>query len=102
GIFVRHYFGNAFSLRGNFFASELKGDDAQFSTPSWRQHRNFSFTSQLYEASAMLECDILRHYRKSHSFRYGIYAFAGIGACYTNPQRNFNRSESVYFDADDK
>jgi hypothetical protein len=33
--------------------------------------------------------------------RYGIYLFGGIGACYTNPQRDFNKSDASFFNSND-
>jgi hypothetical protein len=101
GIMLRCYLGTSFSLRGNLYAAKLAGNDAWYTDPEWRQHRNFSFTTELYELSAMLEYDLLRRYRLEHGGKFGIYVMLGIGACYTNPQRNFNNVDAAYFgDAD--
>jgi len=54
GVFVSRLLSPSFAVRLNFDAGSLKGDDAKYSSPSWRQDRNFRFTSPVYELSAQL------------------------------------------------
>jgi hypothetical protein len=97
GLFIRRFVGRNISLRGNVYAGWLEGNDAWYNDPEWRRHRNFSFKTELYEASLLLEYDVLRGYRLEKGGGMGIYLFAGIGACYTSPRRNFNNIDASYF-----
>jgi hypothetical protein len=103
GVFIRRYFLTSFSMRGNFYAGWLEGNDAWYDEPEWRKHRAFSFKSAQFEASVLLEYDLLRSYRLRHGGSGpGVYVFTGIGACYTNPQRNFNNIDASYFSPGDE
>jgi len=99
---VRYYLPENFSLRGNVCIGQLSGDDSKYSDPEWRQHRNFSFTTTLYEVSLMLEYDLLRGNREQTGSKWGVYAFAGLGLCYTKPQRTFSKLDVGYFGNTDK
>src|SRR5687768_7217512 len=52
-------FGNSFSARLNFTMGKLKGDDAEYEDPDYKRHRNFMFTTPVYEFSARVQYDIL-------------------------------------------
>src|SRR5437879_27215 len=41
-----------FSIRANLLLSSLNADDSKYSSPDWRRHRNFLFTSTVTEVSA--------------------------------------------------
>lgn len=101
GLFIRHFFGRGFSVRGNVYFGQLEGNDAWYNEPAWRKHRNFAFKSLLCEVSGMLEYDILRALRLEKRTGIGIYVFVGAGACYTNPQRNFSSVDVAYFGTQD-
>jgi hypothetical protein len=102
GVLLRRFLGMNTSLRGNFNVVRLEGNDAWYKTPEWRRHRNFYFESMLIEASVLIEYDLLRRQRLENDRTFGMYVFAGFGACYTNPQRNFNNVDHGYFPPDDQ
>ncbi len=43
-----------FALRANAVFGNLRGDEAKFSNPSWRQHRNLNFSTPVTEFNAQL------------------------------------------------
>lgn len=102
GLFVRYDLKHNFSLRGNLAVAKLAASDYSYTSPEWRQHRNFSFTTALYEFSAMLEYDLLKTNREVNGNRWGVYAFAGLGLVFTDPQRDFSKIDAAYLGASDK
>ncbi len=102
GLLVRYNLKHNFSLRGSLAVAKLAADDSKYTSPEWRQHRNFSFTTALYEAAVMLEYDLLRTNREITGNRWGAYAFAGLGLAFTDPQRDFSKIDANYFGATDK
>ncbi|MBS1615579.1 MAG: hypothetical protein JST06_05615 [Bacteroidetes bacterium] len=85
-----------------FFVGKLEGNDGWYDDPAWRKHRNFNFNSVLLEASLMFEYDLMRQRRLEQGSGFDLYLFAGVGICYTDPQRNFNNMDSAYFPANDQ
>src|SRR6266700_1064006 len=53
-LFANKILNSSFSLRTNLAIGKLKGDDAKYSNPAYRQQRNFNFTSSIVEISEQL------------------------------------------------
>lgn len=93
-IDYQYYLKRKLSLRANFMYAYLAGDDKNTREP-FRSNRNLSFKSTLIEFSGMLQYYIMREEpgRNSHfinqSWTMNIYAFAGVGLAYFNPQANY-------------
>ena len=49
----------SFSVRANLAFSVLRGDDAAYQHPEYRQHRNFNFSSPVGELSGLLVWNLL-------------------------------------------
>lgn len=47
GLWGSKTFTNNFSLRANLALASLRGSDAAYTNPEWRQERNLNFTSSL-------------------------------------------------------
>src|SRR3989337_3176904 len=58
-IFAAKLFSSSFSLRANLAFGKLKGDDAKYDNPEYRQQRNFNFRSPVAEISGIAEWNIL-------------------------------------------
>src|SRR4028119_118393 len=50
-IFAKKQISNPFSIRANLAYATLRGDEAEYTHPSWRQQRNLSFRSRVIELS---------------------------------------------------
>ncbi|MEO8734430.1 MAG: hypothetical protein ABI373_08870 [Flavobacteriales bacterium] len=95
----RYYLLQKLSLRVNATYGVLEGNDDLTKEP-FRQNRNLSFRSNLYEGQLCLEY-FLRQEQPGHvydlrgvqgrsSSRLGVYLFAGVGAFHFNPRAQFN------------
>lgn len=92
-IFTRFYLGSSWALRTNLLYAEFSGSDQNFEN---RRKRNFSFRSQLGEASLLLEFDPLggRRFSGVSGYRRTVspFIFGGIGLGYMNPRPDFDEN----------
>lgn len=72
------------SYRVNAYASTLRGDDA-LSHNEFRNYRNLSFRSPVYELSGEVELDLNR-FVGLHKKRFTPFIYFGVGLFYFNPQ----------------
>lgn len=94
-IDYRYFVARKMALRGRLTYGILAGND-NLTTEPFRQNRNLSFKSDVYEASLVYEFHLfseelghvydLRGVKGTKSSRVGFYAFAGIGAFYFDPK----------------
>jgi hypothetical protein len=94
-IFASKLFSPSFALRANLAFGSLKGDDAKYSHPDYRQQRNFNFTSPVLEISGIAEWNILGRNYISRGF--SPYVFAGIGYGFLKIKRDYSRLNLEYF-----
>jgi len=90
-----------FGWRTDFNYMRLWGSDA-LTEEKFRNNRNLSFRSPIYEISTLLELEIpiskignRYHIKKTMKRRFKssnqlIYGFVGVGGFYFNPQANYN------------
>src|SRR6185436_7058640 len=90
----------SFSVRLNFDAGSIKGDDSRYSSPAWRQERNFKFSSPVYELSAQLVWDILGRNYTRPAKSLSPYIFAGIGYSYIDVHRDWSNMNTAVFTAE--
>lgn len=92
---VTRLLGDHFSFKANFTLGKLKGDDAKYSSPDYKRHRNFNFTSPVYEFSGRVVYDILG----KNYFIHGIapYVSAGVGISLLNIKRDWSKFDPDYF-----
>ena len=88
-------FGNNFSARINFTIGKLHGDDARFEEPEYKCHRNFNFSTPVYELSGRVLWDILG---RNYNIRgFAPYVFGGVGISFLNIRRDWSRLDPDYF-----
>jgi hypothetical protein len=83
-----------FMIRGNLLWGRLAGDDAKYSTPAYRQQRNFNFNASVRELSGQLVWRPL----KEHKFT--PYLFGGVGLSSLRISRDWSGINYDYFDAE--
>ena len=64
GLMVRRNFDSRIALRGNLIYGRLSGNDADFSSPSWRIPRGFNFTAPLLEGSLQAEFQFVKERKR--------------------------------------
>lgn len=98
-LFVNRIVSPLFSLRTNLAIGGLKGDDARYSKPIYRQQRNLNFKTPAFEISELLVADM---FRNNLSNRTGLspYLFAGLGITLLHITRDRSRFNAEYFDAE--
>jgi opacity protein-like surface antigen len=81
------------SLRLDLSIGKLKGDEATYSSPAYRQERAFSFSSSITETSVSV---VYRPYWADH--KISPYVFAGGGLAFVDIERDYSAFNSDYFD----
>jgi hypothetical protein len=99
-VFVNRIISPVFSLRTNLAIGGLKGDDAKYSAPAYRQQRNFYFHSPAVEVSELLVGDVFRNNVPGSSPGLSPYLFAGLGFSLLNIKRDWTRFNAEYFSSE--
>lgn len=94
-LFASKLFSPFFSLRVNLALGGLKGDDAKYDHPDYRQQRNFNFTAPAIELSGLVEWNVLGRNYISRGF--APYVFAGVGGSFLWIRRDYSRLNAEYF-----
>lgn len=95
GLHASRILGPFFSLRTNLAFGKLKGDDAKYSTPEFRQQRNFNFTSPVFEVSELLVWNVTGKNYADKGF--SPYLFAGAGVSFLKIKRDWSNINTNYF-----
>ncbi len=91
-----------FAVKGGFYYQLVSGEDNLTKEP-YRENRNLSFRSNIFELSIQAEFYFLKSNQSGHiynikgakgkkSFEYEAYGFLGIGGFYFNPKAKYNGS----------
>ncbi len=88
----------SFSVRATFLRGKLKGDDALYASPEFRQQRNFNFSSPVTEFTGQLVWNPLgRNYSEKG---FSPYFFAGAGIAFLRIKRDWSGLNSSYFNSE--
>ncbi|MBS1653883.1 MAG: hypothetical protein JSU05_03485 [Bacteroidetes bacterium] len=99
-LFGSRILSNSFSIRANLSFAHLKGDDSKYSTPAYRQLRNFYFTTPVTELSATAVWNVLgKNYTDGRTGRFSPYVFAGAGLSLVHIKRDWSRLDTHTFGA---
>jgi hypothetical protein len=99
-FFVNRILNAVFSLRTNLALGGLKGDDAEYPSPEYRQQRNLNFKSPVLEISELLVADIFKNNLSRRSAGLSPYLFAGLGFSFLNISRDWSRFNAEYFSSE--
>lgn len=97
----RYYVGRQHALRGRFTYGILAGND-NLTKEYFRNNRNLSFKSDVFELSLVYELHLyreelghiydLRGVKGTKSSRFGLFFFIGIGGFYFDPKAQYNNT----------
>lgn len=96
GLHASRLLSPSFAVRGNFLRGRLKGDDALYSAPEYRQQRNFNFSTPVTELTGQLVWNPLHRNYTDRGF--SPYFFAGAGLAFLNIKRDWSGLNTAYFD----
>jgi len=99
-LFVNKILSPLLSLRTNVAIGGLKGDDARYAAPAYRQQRNFSFHSPVFELSELMVADVFKNNMSRSSSGLSPYLFAGLGLSLVNISRDWSRFNAEYFSSE--
>lgn len=97
-LFAAKLFSPSLSARVNLTTAALKGDDARYDNPAYRQQRNFNFRTPVAEISGLGEWNISGRNYTSHGF--SPYLFVGIGYSFLKIKRDWSNLNTEYFGAE--
>ena len=92
GLNANRYLTNNFSARMDLNFGGLKGDDAAYDNPAWREQRSFAFKAPVSELIGSLVWDVFGRERKFYP-----YVFAGLGYSFLRIKRNYSNFNAEYF-----
>ena len=84
-------------LRTNLAFGKLSGDDAKYSDPEFRQHRNYKFTTPVTEISELVVWNMKSNNSNELGQRFSPYAFAGLGVSFLKINRDYSQFDDHYF-----
>ena len=96
GIFASYKLNKLISLKTALAIGKLKGDDSKFSSPAWRQQRNFNFTTPVTEVSENLVLNIFKTAADGGP-RLTPYLSAGVGYTFLHIRRDYSNYNAAYF-----
>ena len=95
GIHASRILNPILSVRAHLQLGKLKGDDAVYDQPEFRQQRNFLFTSPVTEFSGQLVWNLTGSNYAEKGF--SGYLFAGAGISFIKVKRDWSRLNVAYF-----
>jgi hypothetical protein len=98
GLHASRIFSSSFSLKGHLAFGKLKGDDAKYANPAYRQLRNFNFTSPVVEFSGQLVWNVTGKNYADKGF--SPYLFAGAGLSFLKIKRDWSNINTTYFSSE--
>ncbi|MEO6232840.1 MAG: DUF6089 family protein [Ferruginibacter sp.] len=102
GLYISRVLNSSFLLRTNLAIGRLYGNDASYNSPSWRQKRNYAFTSPLAEVSELLVWNMFSNNGNELAQRFSPYMFAGAGVSFLNVNRDYSKLDTTYFSSSSK
>lgn len=91
-LFAERRFHPALSLRAHLLFGTLRGDDAAYSHPSWRQQRNLNFSASVAEVATQGV-----YYFREKEKKWTPYLMTGAGLSFTRIRRDWSSFNSEYF-----
>lgn len=99
GIWASRSLDDYLSLRANIVRGAIGADESTYSSPAWRRHRNFVFSTSVTEFSTMLVWDLLGKTYREGMHRLSPYFFIGAGFTILNVKRDWSRFDTTYFNS---
>jgi opacity protein-like surface antigen len=102
GFYISRILNSYFAVRANAAFGTLKGDEAKYSSPSWRKLRGLNFSTPLTEISGLLVWNPFGNNNNEIGLRFTPYLMGGAGVSFLNISRDYSKMDSVAFPASSK
>lgn len=89
GLIYRYNFNDRLAFKANILYGRVYGDDQNSDDP-WRENRNLSFRSDIFEVAGQIEINFLSYEIGDERRPSTPYIFMGLGIFRFNPQAEFN------------
>ncbi|MEO8414942.1 MAG: DUF6089 family protein [Ginsengibacter sp.] len=99
GIYGNYKLDKIFFLKTSLMFGRLKGDESRYAIPSYRQKRNFAFTTPVTEISESVVWNILPPANEGGA-RLSPYIAAGVGYVFLHIKRDYSNYDLAYFGAE--
>lgn len=96
GLHASRLLSSSVSVRAHFLRTGLRGDDALYSNPEYRQQRNLNFRTPVTEFTGQLLWNPLGTNYADKGF--APYLFAGAGLSFLRIRRDWSGLNAAYFD----
>lgn len=90
-------FSSYLSWRANLTIGSLQADESEFSSPSWKQLRNFSFHTPVTELSGIISYNLYGDNGKDDHHVLTPYLMAGFGLGFLQVTRDWSRLDTTLF-----
>ncbi len=88
-LIYRYHVNSRIAIRGALRYGKVEGYDSQSNDP-YKQLRNFSFESQIFEFAAGIEFNFLNYKLGNNKYFFTPYMFLDMGIFKMNPRTNYN------------
>ena len=85
------------SWRASLLYGSVSADESRFSTPTWKQLRNFSFSSPVTELSATVQYNLYGDNGQETYHTLTPYLLAGAGVSFLHSKRDWSRLDTTAF-----
>lgn len=99
GLYVSKTLDPYFAIRANLYAGKVAANDADYSTPAWKQLRAFNFSTFITELSTNVVFNFLGDNGAESSHRISPYVFAGAGVAFLNVKRDWSHLHRLAYDS---
>ena len=101
GISGTRNINSLYAVRLQLLRGWLKGDDAKYDNPSWRQQRNFNFKTPVTELSALVVRNIIGLIpNEAGIINFSPYIFAGLSYSFLKIKRDWSQFDYTHFAAE--
>ena len=98
GIAATRNIDHRYAVRFQLLRGSLKGDDAKYENPEWRQQRNFNFRTPVTELSLQAVRNIIGiKANEAGIINFTPYIFGGVSYSFLNIKRDWSRFDYGHF-----
>ncbi|MBC7721510.1 MAG: hypothetical protein H7068_05755, partial [Pedobacter sp.] len=98
GLTVSKELDTYFALRASLLFGKIGADESKMKSPSFKQYRNFKFSTSVTELSTVLVWNILGERNDKYYRKIAPYVFAGAGLTFLNIKRDWSKINTSFFD----